>query len=305
MKTAYNSIVTTEHIATLKSVGNLNPIVTFGQTEKIAPASADKKKTLLLAIDIQNDFMEDIGSLGVKGSREDVKRLTQWMYNNIASITEVICSLDCHSMMQIFHPLWWRDKNGQQPHPYTTITYDEVAQGEWTAANGETERSLEYLYNLEKDNKKQLCIWPYHCLEGSFGGQLEREFSKMLYFHASARNTAPTLVYKGQNPYSEMYGIIKAEYDKENYINQTILDAISEYDLIYIAGEASSHCVLASLTQILEHFGDNKTITSNIILLEDCMSPIAGFEENTLQQFKELQEEYGIRIRKSTDPLNY
>jgi nicotinamidase-related amidase len=301
MKTAYEKIIDIDHIASFESRENITEVLALAKGETMAPASEDKKRTLLLAIDVQNDFMENIGSLSVQGSKGDVLRLTQWMYRNMESLTQVICSLDCHSMKQIFHPVWWLDKAGKHPQPFTIISYDEVANGYWRASNGETERSLEYLRNLESGEKKQLCIWPYHCLEGTAGAKLESEFTKLLYFHAAARSTTPTLIYKGQNPYTEMYGIIKAEYDRTNYINQEVLDAISEYDAVFIAGEASSHCVLASAVQILEHFEDNRSITSRITLLEDCMSPIAGFEATTQQQFEELKKKYGIQIRKSTE----
>jgi nicotinamidase-related amidase len=125
----------------------------------------------------------------------------------------------------------------------------------------------------------------------------------MLYFHAAARNATPKLVYKGQNPYTEMYGIIKAEYDNEHYINHAVLDAIHEYDAIFIAGEASSHCVLASVEQILEHYAADGSITSRITLLEDCMSPITGFENSTQQRLEELRDRYGIQIIKSTEVI--
>lgn len=303
MKAAYEDIVNVNHIASFVSRENLADILALAQRENIAPASQDVKRTLLLAIDVQNDFMEGIGSLAVAGSKGDVRRLTKWMYRHIESLTGVICSLDCHSIMQIFHPVWWLDKEGKHPEPFTIISYHDVANGVWTVANGETERSLEYLRNLEFEGKKQLCIWPYHCLEGTLGAKLESEFTKMLYFHAAVRNTKPKLVYKGQNPYTEMYGIIKAEYDKEHYINHTVLDAIRTYDAIFIAGEASSHCVLASVEQILEHYAADRSITSRITLLEDCMSPIAGFENSTRQRFEELRDRYGIEIRKSTEVI--
>lgn len=301
MKTTYQQIIDVNHIASCESKEHIQDMLALGQSENIKPASQDRKRNLLLAIDVQNDFMEGIGSLAVLGSRGDVQRLSQWMYHNIASLTQVICSLDCHSMMQVFHPVWWVDQDGNHPSPFTIITYEDVVKGIWTAVNGENERSLEYLQNLEKENKKKLCIWPYHCLEGTAGAKLESQFTKMLYFHAAARSTAPRLIYKGQNPYSEMYGIIKAEYDPEHYVNYEVLDALSQYDAIYIAGQASSHCVLASLIQILEHFADNRALTSRITLLEDCMSPIAGFEDSTKQQFEALREQYGIHICKSTD----
>ena len=303
MKTAYEQIINIDHIASFKSRERMTDILALAQAENIKPAQQDKKRTLLLAIDVQHDFMEDVGSLAVPGSKGDVQRLTQWMYRNMESLTQVICSLDCHSMMQIFHPAWWLDQEGRHPQPFTIIAYTDVANGTWRVANGETERSLEYLRNLASGDKKQLCIWPYHCLEGTFGAKLESEFTRMLYFHAAARQTAPVLVYKGQNPYTEMYGIIKAEYDREQYVNHTVLDAVAEYDAIYIAGEASSHCVLASVEQILEHFADQREITSRITLLEDCMSPISGFEDSTQQQFKALQERYGIQIKKSTNVI--
>lgn len=301
MNTTYDQIIDIDHIATFESREHMTDILALAEAENSPSAQQDKKRTLLLAIDVQHDFMEGIGSLAVPGSRGDVKRLTQWMYRNMVSLTHVICSLDSHSMMQIFHPAWWMNAEGKHPQPFTIIRYDDVINGTWKVVNGETERSLEYLDNLESGNKKALCIWPYHCLEGTFGAKLESEFTKMLYFHAAVRQTTPTLVYKGQNPYTEMYGIIKAEYDREQYVNHTVLDAIAAYDAIYIAGEASSHCVLASVEQILEHYTDQRQMTSRITLLEDCMSPINGFEDNTKRQFKLLQERYGIQLKKSTD----
>lgn len=303
MKTKYEQIVDVNRIASFDSQENIPEIIALGKNEKMNPASRDKKRTLLLAIDVQNDFMENIGSLSVQGSKRDVEHMTRWIYKNVEGLTQIICSLDYHSINQIFHAEWWIDKNGNHPQPFTIITHQDVIDGEWQAASGDNKRSLEYLKNLESESKKQLCIWPYHCLAGTFGAKLESEFTKMLYFHSAARNSTPTLITKGENPYTEMYGIIKAEYDPDNYVNQTVLDAVKEFDEIYIAGEASSHCVLASTVQILEYYSDNKDVTSRITILEDCMSPIGGFEESTQKQYKELKEKYNIQIRKSVDVI--
>ncbi|WP_104380996.1 hypothetical protein [Sphingobacterium sp. HMA12] len=303
MKTRYEQIVDVKHIASEKR-DHIPSILSLAGEEQILPASADKKRTLLLAIDIQNDFMESVGSLPVAGSRADVQRLTQWMYNNMASLTQVMCSLDCHSVLQIFHANWWVDEKGNQPKPFTVIRYQDLMNGTWTVSHVEAlEKSLAYLKNLETEGKKELCIWPYHCLEGSSGAQLESQFANMLYFHSVLRQSKPLLVYKGQDPYTEMYGIIKAEYDNNKFVNHAVLEAIRAYDAIYIAGQASSHCVLASTAQILEYFGEDKAITSRITLLIDCMSPIAGFEDSTRQAFESLQEKYGIQIKKSTDVI--
>lgn len=303
MKTRYEQIVDVANIASFNSQENISEIISYGKSENMKPVSQDIKRTLLLAIDVQNDFMEGIGSLGVLGSKGDIERLTRWIYANVGKLSQVICSLDSHSISQIFHSDWWIDKDANSPVPFTIISYQDVVNGKWLVANGENNSSLEYLKNLEHTGKKQLCIWPYHCLAGTSGAKLESEFTKMLYFHSAARSVAPILMPKGQDPYTEMYGIVKAEYDPTGYINQNVLDTVVQFDEIYIAGEASSHCVLASTTQILEYFNDRKDITSRITLLEDCMSPIAGFEESTKLQYRELVKEYGIQLRKSTNAI--
>ncbi len=286
MKTSFDQIVDVQDIASGKS-DKIPSMLALAKEEKVEPAALDAKRSLLLAIDVQNDFMESIGSLAVKGSKGDVQRLTHWMYRNLGSLTQVMCSLDCHS--------------GNHPEPFTIIRYADVRDGLWRLANGHKALALDYLQQLESAGKKQLCIWPYHCLEGTWGAQLESQFTNMLYFHSAVRKVKPILVYKGQDPYTEMYGIIKAEYDDNKFVNHAVLEAIRAYDAIYIAGEASSHCVLASALQILEYFEHDRSITSRITLLIDCMSPIAGFEEQTLLQFDALKEKYGIQLKLSTE----
>jgi len=155
MKTPFDRIVDVQHIASGKS-DNIPAMLALAQEEQVRPAALDVKRTLLLAIDVQNDFMESIGSLAVNGSKADVQRLTQWMYRNLGSLTQVMCSLDCHSMMQVFHADWWLDTEGNHPEPFTIIRYADVRDGIWRAANGNTVLSLDYLQHLESEGKKQL-----------------------------------------------------------------------------------------------------------------------------------------------------
>ena len=299
MKTSYEQIVNINDIASQKGKTSLTEVIALSERESLSPAQSDSTKRLLLAIDVQNDFMEGLGSLAVPGSKGDVERLTRWIYTNADRLTHILCSLDTHSAAQIFHPCWWTNPQGQQPSPFTVITHDDVLKGHWLPVNNAYEQALAYLQNIEALGKKQLCIWPYHCLAGTFGANLEGEFTRMLYFHSAARRYTPTLVAKGQNPWSEMYGIIRAEYDPEGFVNSAILDAVVQADEVYVAGEASSHCVLASVTQILEYFADKPDITRRITLLEDCTSPIPGFEASTRKAFARLQEQYGMKIIKS------
>lgn len=301
MDKLYNEIINVDKIASKDNVEDISAVINLAKKNKIKKEK-DAKKRLLIAIDIQNDFMESIGTLAVNGSKNDVKQLTQWIYNNLSKVSQIMCSLDNHSLMQIFHPDWWMNSNGENPAPFTIIMYNDVIENKWMTSNPANRQiSLDYLKNLELQGKKQLCIWPHHCLEGTYGAELETEFKKIVYYHSVVTSTTPIFIRKGQNPNTEMYGIIKAEYDPENHVNKEILDIIAQFDEVYIAGEASSHCVLDSVLQIIEFFKDDKEKLSNIILLEDCMSPIACFEEVTIKAFKELSEKYNIQIRKSTD----
>ena len=301
MRTNYEQIIDVANIATSEGVRDLPSIIALAEKESLPAAAEDAKKVLLLSIDMQNDFMEGIGSLAVPGSKGDVERLTRWVYGNIDKISQIMCSLDTHSTAQVFHPCWWEDKNGNQPAPFTIITYDDVSQGKWSPVYGQPARSLEYLKNLETTGKKQLCIWPYHCLAGSYGANLEGEFTKMLYFHSTARKSKPALIQKGSDPYSEMYGIIKAEYDPSNFLNMPVLNAMERFDEIYLAGEAASHCLMESGRQILEHFAGRPDVTQRITILEDCTSPITGFEQATVDAFEAFKAQYGIRVEKSTN----
>ena len=123
----------------------------------------------------------------------------------------------------------------------------------------------------------------------------------MVYFHSVARMSVNHMINKGTDPYSEMYGIIKPEYSKKNFINTPILTAIEKYDEVYVVGEAASHCLMESVKQIAENFANRPEITQKITILEDCTSPIGGYEADTAAAFDDFKSAYGIKFAKSTD----
>jgi nicotinamidase-related amidase len=125
----------------------------------------------------------------------------------------------------------------------------------------------------------------------------------MIYFHSVAKKSVVKRLVKGTDPLSEMYGIIKPEYDIHGYVNIEFLNQIENYDKIVIAGEAKSHCVLETIKQILEHFSNRPEITKKIYILEDCMSCIPGYEQATEDAFNNFVSVYGVNIVKSTDNI--
>ena len=123
----------------------------------------------------------------------------------------------------------------------------------------------------------------------------------MVYYHYVAKKASNRIVNKGQDPYSEMYGIIKPEYSKKNFINTVVLNAIEQFEEIYVVGEAASHCLMESVKQIAENFANRPEVTSKITVLEDCTSPIAGYEQMTKDAFDLFKRNYGINFAKSTE----
>ena len=128
---------------------------------------------------------------------------------------------------------------------------------------------------MEQDAKKALCIWPYHCLQGTAGAALENQFANMIYFHSVAKRAVVQRLVKGQDPMSEMYGIIRPEYDTKGYINM----------------------------DFLEHYAARPEVTKKVYILEDCMSPIPGYEEATARTFEEFRKNYHVSLVRSTDRI--
>lgn len=132
---------------------------------------------------------------------------------------------------------------------------------------------------------------------------MENQFANMVYFHSVAKKAVVQRLVKGQDPLSEMYGVVRPEYDTKGYINLDFLNKLEQYDRIVIAGEAKSHCVLESIRQILEYYETRPEITQKIYILEDCMSSIPGFEAVTDQTFAAFKKRYQVNIVRSTDNL--
>ncbi len=301
MNTNYLEIINTNYIGSTENPVSLNEILKKANEEHLTPASQNREKVLFLGIDIQQDFMDN-GALGVPGAKQDVLRVTKFIYNNMDKISNIAVSLDTHLPHQIFHPCWWIDENGNHPAPYTIITLADLDAGRWRAVIN-PQASREYVKHLEQDAKKALCIWTYHCLQGTSGAALENQFANMVYFHSVAKKAVMQRLVKGQDPLSEMYGIIKPEYDTKGYINLDFLNKLESYDRILIAGEAKSHCVLESIHQILEYYETRPEITKKVYILEDCMSSIPGYEDMTEQTFQTFRSKYHVNLVKSTDNI--
>lgn len=301
MKTKYEEIVNVNAIGKAENPISLNEILKKANDEQLTPSKQNKERVLFIGIDVQQDFMDN-GALGVPGAHGDVERMTRFIYNNMDKISNIAVSIDTHTPHQIFHPCWWIDENGENPKPLTMISMSDLDAGKWRAVVNPI-ASRECVEDLEKNRKKTLTIWDYHCLEGTPGCALEPQFANMIYFHSVAKKTKVRKLRKGEDPLSEMYGIIKPEYNPKNYVNIDFLNNIEKFDKVIIGGEAKSHCVMESVKQILEHYETRPEVTKKIYILDDCMSIIPGFEDATAQAFDEFKTKYHVNLVNSTDSI--
>jgi len=233
----------------------------------------------LLVIDPQNDFCDGPanGTLPVPGAYEDMKRLAVMVDRLGSKIDDISVTLDSHRTIDIAHPAWWIGKDGNNPQPFTLITAADVESGKWNPRNPAwRKRSLDYVRELEANGKYVLVIWPEHCLIGSPGHAVHPELFKALQRWEKREFGMVNFVTKGSNPFTEHYSAVAAEVpdpqDPSTMLNVDLIDTLRDSDAILIAGEALSHCVKATLTDIADNIGPEHV--RKFVLIEDCSSPV-------------------------------
>jgi nicotinamidase/pyrazinamidase len=282
----------------------------LGKRAGLAPADTDTFKRVLVLVDEQNDFMDQPGAaLPVPGALKDVERVIEFIYRNAGKITKIVASLDTHIKRMIFHPEWWIDTNGKNPQPFTVITLADIKAGVWRPVVDPV-WSIRYVAFLEQNAKKNLVIWPYHCLVGTDGQKLVPALAEAIAWHSAARSTKPVFITKGTDPRTEHYGIWKAEMedpkDPSTQLNVTMLDMIASHDEIMKAGEAWSHCVDETMRQEVDYLGTQPDLIAKIHFMIDCTSPVVHPTIDFATLAKASLAEYvkkGVVVVKSTDPL--
>lgn len=304
MKTKYEEIVNVNAIGKAENPISLNEILKKANDEQLTPSKQNKERVLFIGIDVQQDFMDN-GALGVPGAHGDVERMTRFIYNNMDKISNIAVSIDTHTPHQIFHPCWWIDENGNNPAPYTAITLADLDSGKWRAVINPM-ASRDYVEHLEKDGKKTLVVWSYHCIQGTTGCALENQFSNMIYFHSVAKKSVVQRLVKGEKPVTEMYGIFKPEYSKDGYVNLPAMNIFLDdkgnikYDKIIYAGEAEDYCVYETFVQALEMYSNNEDMLKRFYIMRDCMSAI-GERTSVDKMYDDLQKKYPFHMVNSTD----
>jgi nicotinamidase-related amidase len=260
-------------------------------------ASADDQKNWLLLIDVQNTFCIPGFELFVGGHSgtaavSDNRRLCEFIYRNLASITHISATLDTHNIMHIFHSLFFVDATGGHPPPYTDIHLNDLLVGKWSFNPALAQQFnitpeygqkivLHYAETLSQKGKNALTIWPYHAMLGGIGHALVSAVEEAIFFHSMVRISQPQFEIKGNMPFTENYSVIGPEVlsgpqgETLGVRNIKFIEQLKNVDRMFIAGQAKSHCVAWTVSDLLTDIQIvDPLLAQKVYLLQDCSSPV-------------------------------
>jgi nicotinamidase-related amidase len=302
----------------------------WAERHGLRPAAGDEFRVALLAVDVQNTFCVPGFELFVAGRSgtgavDDNRRLCEFIYRNLGTITQVFPSLDTHHAMQVFHAIWLVDEHGNHPAPYTLISAEDVEAGRWRV-NGAVAEALgigedygarhlaHYTRRLAEGGKYDLTIWPYHAMLGGIGHALVSLVEEAIFFHGVARSSRPEFQVKGEKPLTEHYSMLGPEVtegpDGEPLAgrNMELIERLLTFDAVVVAGQAKSHCMAWTIDDLL---GDDdareRQLAERTYLLEDCTSPVVvpgvvDYTDEADAAFERFAAA-GLHVVRSTDPL--
>lgn len=291
----YKQIVNEDYIA--KEENPIKQSDIYKLAEEFASSSNNKKSEnnyAMLIVDAQRDFIDaEKGALPVRGAKQDISRITKFIFENINSISAIYTTIDTHRYDAIFHPCLWKDKEGNDVKPFTEITIEKIENKEVIPVFEDIQ--IDYVKTLKSQGSQNLIVWPYHCIYATDGWLIEKQLSNMLLFYERAKNTSVNRIVKGTDKFSEMYGAIKQEvvskYTSKN--SHTWIYTMKDYDKIYICGEAKDYCVYETVKQLCEEYDSN--VRSKLYVMMNCCSSI-GDEIKCNLKYKELSKKYGINL---------
>lgn len=275
----------------------------------------------LLIIDPQNDFCDVPAAwqpidpltgaavapaLPVAGAHADMQRVAALVRAGGAGLAGITVTLDSHHRVDVAHPTFWQRGDGAAVTPFTAITAAQVRAGEFAPRDDSAlPRTLAYLDELESRGRYTLMVWPVHCEIGTWGHGVHADIRAAYNQWEEATLRGVRKVSKGENPWTEHYSAIQAEVpdadDAHTQLNAELLAELDRADVLLVAGEAGSHCVRATTEHIVAHLPSGRP--GRVVLLTDCMSPVAGFEAQQAEFLAQMRAA-GVRTMTSAEALD-
>jgi nicotinamidase-related amidase len=296
----------------------------------LQPAVMDGFRTAAVLVDVQNTFCTPGFELFVAGrsgtgALDDNRRLCEFLYRNLGSLTQIVPTMDTHEALQIFHPVFLVDAEGRHPEPYTLVSVEDVVSGRWRVdPDVANELGLDpeyaqshlryYVETLATGGKYALTIWPFHALRTGIGHALVSAVEEAVFFHSIARTSQVDVQRKGDNPLTEHYSVLGPEVDTDlegealGRRNQELIERLLRFDAVIIAGQAKSHCVAWTIADLLDDpTVRDRALAEKVYLLEDCTSPVVvpgkvDYTEEADVAFARFADA-GANIVRSTEPM--
>lgn len=283
------------------------------------------KTVQLSIIDAQNDFIDLPESyrpiiptgplagtryaptMAVAGGHGDCLRLANLIDQAGSKITDIELFLDTHQFLDIDHYGFWIKANGDKLSQPTRITLDDVINGTYLPRmKDKLSYVIDYLERLPSVGVDAIYVWPEHCIWGSFGHNIHADITAACRKWSLTNLKFPEYVLKGYHPFTENYSGLKSvlPYNDvpESQLRIASIDKYRQNDLTLFGGEASTHCVPDTITDSVDVLLEESFDFSRFVILTDCMSGIAGFE-NKYNAFIERMRSIGARIMTSQEVL--
>lgn len=277
-----------------------------------------KQRIHLVIIDPQNDFCDlpaedcpviggvrQVPALPVAGAHADLLRVAELIRAGGAGLSDISVTLDAHQRVDIAHPTFWRQGDGAAVGAFTQIRAVDVRNGRFLPRRMEAlPRVLAYLDALEAAGRYVHMVWPVHCEIGTWGHSVHAAVRAAYNAWEEANAAVVHKVFKGSNPWTEHFSAIQAEVpdadDEDTQLNTGFLARLAAADVVLFAGEASSHCVRATVEHVLENWPAGEL--GRLVLLTDCMSAVGGFEAQ-YADFLEAMRQRGLGLSSAADIL--
>ncbi|KAE9009711.1 hypothetical protein PR003_g19139 [Phytophthora rubi] len=228
----------------------------------------------ILVIDQQVSFHPG-GSLAIATANADAARIAAFISNHTSELSQVVLTMDSHQRYHIAHGVFWENAAGESPDPFTTIYSQNISDGVWKPRDSSlSDYVLAYTESLEASGKFSLTIWPEHCLIGSPGHNIVPDVLAAALEWTKESLKPIQYVMKGSNPFTEHYSALRAEYelayDPSTRLNTALIKSLQPERL------------------------------SDLVILTDCSSPVAGFEAEA-EQFLSDMDAKGLTLTTSTE----
>jgi len=309
------------------------------------------KRVDMFVIDGQNDFCASgnepadwpspgngprPGALQVVGADQEafnVARLIDELADPADSrrhrIDQIHPSLDCHHENDGAHNNVWQDRAGNMANPFQIVTHADVvaqnfvpnfAYGVWEGKKvAPLEWALKYTKALEDFGRNPLCLWPAHCLIGTWGNQVYKPL--MDAYSRWTRRTGGWIdwITKGQFQWTEHYSALKADVPDPTVpatqMNAPCVQNVMRADLVIWTGWAGSHCLKWTGLDAVDFFeptdedkakGKKNEFITKCVFVEDASAPVGNvpggpdFGQWRLDFLDEMVNR-GARVMKTND----